>query len=309
MRFLEPRRVGKSKKVRRWVTLSLLTGVVTLGVKNFNFGSNQTSDSTALAKELTENILYEDGLGPTFLSAYLPAFNSPEGQGGEDESITEEELRLLGGDFFTDQLEGPARPGSTIERMRKKFDVLYERFVFQSQDFLDLEPEEDSIPTLVPVERFSMSSGFGIRKSPFSGRSRIHRGIDLRASYGTNVRAAGSGRVVSATYHRSYGRMVIIDHGNGLESRYAHNSKMHVKTGDQVKKGQIISQIGMTGRTTGPHLHFEIWLHGHAINPLKFVDVPFHLISREAFSKSRTALKEPKIDFLPAADGEIDHDD
>jgi murein DD-endopeptidase MepM/ murein hydrolase activator NlpD len=309
MKFLEPRRLMESRKVRRYLTVSLLVALLSFGFRFSSFRSNLTTDSSALAKQLTENLLYEDGLGPTTLGRFVPTFESEEGQGGEDESITEEELRLLGGDFFTDQLEGPARPGSTLERMRKKFDVFYERFVFQSQDFIDLEPEEDSIPTLVPVERFSMSSGFGIRKSPFSGRSRIHRGIDLRASYGTNVRAAGSGRVVSATYHRSYGRMVIIDHGNGLESRYAQNSKILVKTGDQVKKGEHISKIGMTGRTTGPHLHFEIWLHGHPINPLKFVDIPFHMISREAFLRSNSAIKEPKIDFLPASDGEIDHDD
>ncbi|MEI8025520.1 MAG: M23 family metallopeptidase [Pseudomonadota bacterium] len=315
MNFWEPRRMSKFKTsaVQRNLAVTISLGMILVGVADGTHRHNSSSVSSALAQDLTLDLLngdvsesLEHGLFPSF----LPNRDTQEGLGGEDDTITEEdELKLLGGDLFTDQLEGPARPGSTIERMRRKFDLFYERFVFQNQDFLDLNSNEDSIPTLLPVDHFTMTSGFGVRKSPFSGRSRVHRGIDLRASYGTDVKAAGSGRVVSTTYHRSYGRMVILDHGNGLESRYAHNSKIHVKVGDQVKKGQLISQIGMTGRTTGPHLHFEIWLHGHPINPLKFVDVPFHLIAREAFLRSKSGLSETNAQQPQAGGVEIDHDE
>jgi hypothetical protein len=219
-----------------------------------------------------------------------------EALGGEEEDLTFEELSILGGDLLTDQIEGPARPGSAIDRMRRTFDKFYEKYIFQSDDFLEVEPDQISIPSLIPIETATMTSGFGVRKSPFSKNRRFHRGIDLKARYGTPVMAAGSGRVVSTNYHRSYGRMVVIDHGNGLESRYAHNSSILVNVGDQVNKGAIISKVGMTGRTTGPHLHFEIWLHGHAINPLKFVDIAFHRIAKEAFVLSRSAADSADTD-------------
>ena len=315
MSFLEPRRMFKfilrANGKKHFVAISL--ALILVGLPGATQSLPSESAYSALAQDLTRDFSQEavsESMEHGLFPAFLPNMETQEGMGGEDDTITEEdELSLPGGDSFSDQLEGPARPGIPIERMRKKFDLFYERFVFQSQDFLDLDPSEDSIPTLLPVDKFTMTSGFGVRKSPFSGRSRVHRGIDLRASYGTNVKAAGSGRVVSAAYHRSYGRMVILDHGNGLESRYAHNSKIHVKVGDQVKKGQLISQIGMTGRTTGPHLHFEVWLHGHPINPLKFVDVPFHFIAREAFLRSKSGLSAAKAEQPQDGEVEIDHDE
>ena len=283
--------IGQASKTRLKSLLVIAACIVSISsVELAFFAPSHLSHSKmgTLLQPMTTSSKEELQLG--FLESNLEAL------GGEEEDLTFEELSLLGGDLLTDQIEGPARPGSAIDRMRRTFDKFYEKYIFQADDFMAVEPDQISIPSLIPIETATMTSGFGVRKSPFSKNRRFHRGIDLKARYGTPVMAAGSGRVVSTNYHRSYGRMVVIDHGNGLESRYAHNSSILVNVGDQVNKGTIISKVGMTGRTTGPHLHFEIWLHGHAINPLKFVDIAFHRIAKEAFVLSSSAADSADTD-------------
>lgn len=263
-----------------------------------------TGQDTPLAPSSPNSLSDKEDLQFGFLDYDVDA------RGGEEEDLTFEELSLLGGDLLTDQAEGPARPGSAIDRMRRTFDRFYEKYIFESQDFLNTESDQTYIPSLIPIDTATLTSGYGIRKSPFSKKKRFHQGIDLKARYGAPVMAAGAGRVVSTSYHRSYGRMVIIDHGNGLESRYAHNSSVLVKVGDQVNRGTLISKVGMTGRTTGPHLHFEIWLHGHAVNPLKFVDIEFHRIAKEAFvlteSPSEAANADERISSMDAHEADLD---
>lgn len=113
--------------------------------------------------------------------------------------------------------------------------------------------------------------GFGYRKSPITGRGETHRGIDIPAPRGTTVYAAAGGTVITASYLNSYGNAVIIDHGGGLSTVYAHNSKLLVSVGDTVSKGQAISQVGSTGDATGNHLHFEVRVNGQYTNPLPYV--------------------------------------
>lgn len=123
-------------------------------------------------------------------------------------------------------------------------------------------------PVIGEVE---FTSGFGVRSDPFLGRPAMHTGLDFRAGTGDPVRATANGKVVSSGWAGGYGRMVEIDHGNGLSTRYGHLSEIDVKVGDQVKIGQVIGEVGSTGRSTGPHLHYETRIDGEAVDPQKFL--------------------------------------
>jgi murein DD-endopeptidase MepM/ murein hydrolase activator NlpD len=123
-----------------------------------------------------------------------------------------------------------------------------------------------SAPVIGPI-----GSGFGFRTDPFTHRTALHTGLDFPADQGTAIMAAAGGVVLSAGPHPQYGQLVELDHGNGLVTRYAHTSRMLVKQGDLVKRGQKIAEVGNTGRSTGPHLHFEVLVEGVQQNPAKFL--------------------------------------
>jgi murein DD-endopeptidase MepM/ murein hydrolase activator NlpD len=123
-------------------------------------------------------------------------------------------------------------------------------------------------PVIGEVE---FTSGFGVRSDPFLGRPAMHTGLDFRAASGDPVRATANGKVVSSGWAGGYGRMVEIDHGNGLSTRYGHLSEIGVRVGDQIKIGQVIGAVGSTGRSTGPHLHYETRIDGEAVDPQKFL--------------------------------------
>ena len=126
------------------------------------------------------------------------------------------------------------------------------------------------IPNSRPVD-VAVGSGFGFRSDPFSGRAALHTGLDFPTEAGTPVHAAAGGVVLSSDWHPEYGHLVELDHGNGLVTRYAHNSRVLVKAGDLIKRGQIISEVGTSGRSTGAHLHFEVLVDGVPQNPSKFL--------------------------------------
>jgi lysostaphin len=127
------------------------------------------------------------------------------------------------------------------------------------------------IPTMMPVKASYNPSGFGRRIDPFNGQWAMHEGIDFIADAGSPIVAAAGGVVIFAGFHPQYGYMVDIDHGNDLVTRYAHCSKLLVREGDLVHRGRKIGEVGSTGRSTGPHLHFEVRFRGAAQNPAKFL--------------------------------------
>jgi murein DD-endopeptidase MepM/ murein hydrolase activator NlpD len=127
------------------------------------------------------------------------------------------------------------------------------------------------LPTQQPVADGHLGSPFGWRIDPFTGRSALHTGMDFEAAPGAPILAAAGGVVVTQELHPAYGNMIEIDHGNDLVTRYAHASKVFVKQGDVVKRGQKIAAVGTTGRSTGPHLHFEVLVQGVPQNPHKFL--------------------------------------
>jgi murein DD-endopeptidase MepM/ murein hydrolase activator NlpD len=114
----------------------------------------------------------------------------------------------------------------------------------------------------------SVSSGFGMRSHPILGSHRFHKGVDLRAAFGTPIRASADGRVAAAGWNGGYGREVRLDHGQGLQTLYAHMSRLAALPGQRVHAGEIIGFVGSSGLSTGPHLHYEVLKDGRPVNPL-----------------------------------------
>jgi murein DD-endopeptidase MepM/ murein hydrolase activator NlpD len=129
-----------------------------------------------------------------------------------------------------------------------------------------------AIPTSMPAAVMMMSSGFGFRSDPFTGGGAMHAGLDFKGPVGTPILSAAEGRVTFAGFNGGYGKTVEITHANGLLTRYAHLSGVHVTRGQMVHRGLQIGRMGSTGRSTGSHLHFEVRLNGRAINPRKFLE-------------------------------------
>jgi murein DD-endopeptidase MepM/ murein hydrolase activator NlpD len=126
------------------------------------------------------------------------------------------------------------------------------------------------VPSMPPLDA-AVGSGFGFRTDPFNGRLALHTGLDFPAEIGTAVHAAAGGLVITQTVHPDYGNMLEIDHGNGLITRYAHCASIAVRQGDLVKRGQEVARVGTTGRSTGPHLHFEVLVDGVHQDPARFL--------------------------------------
>ncbi len=144
------------------------------------------------------------------------------------------------------------------------------------------------VPTAQPVPGSVLGSSFGFRSDPITGRSALHTGLDFQADTGRPILAAAGGVVVVQEYHLGYGNMVEIDHGNDLITRYAHASETFVKKGDLVKRGQKIAAVGSTGRSTGPHLHFEVLVQGLPQDPQKFLTAGEKLPADMPVAKAKT---------------------
>ncbi len=128
-------------------------------------------------------------------------------------------------------------------------------------------------PTLWPVQG-PITGAFGSRIDPFTGEGAVHRGVDISAAYGTRVVAPADGEVLFADFMSGYGRMVVIDHGHGIVTRYGHLSSFAVNGGMMVSRGDTIGYVGQSGRSTGPHLHYEVWVHNNPVSPGKFLRMP-----------------------------------
>jgi len=198
--------------------------------------------------------------------------------------ITPEDEQALGGGET--QLDGTlvasaeGVPASTKFRMRSlelSVDDLHSRATLQEQslqELYELLKDQDSLlsstPSIWPAQGW-LTSQFGYRVSPFTGIRQLHAGLDIAAPVGTKVTAAADGIVTQAITDPHYGKVVIINHGYGVVTRYGHNSEVMVKPGQRVRRGDVISMIGSTGRATGPHLHYEIHVNGIPVNPSRYI--------------------------------------
>jgi murein DD-endopeptidase MepM/ murein hydrolase activator NlpD len=205
---------------------------------------------------LGERLARSAGLKPQDLPGLQPG--SMPGRGGATSAlpqrdVTAQELsRLL--DDLSHQLDARADQFGVLEAV-----------------LLQVSAKRKFLPSLPPIVAGWHSSNFGYRIDPFTGQNAFHEGIDFPAEPGTPILAAASGKVVFAGIHPQYGKIVEIDHGNGLATRYAHAAKLNVKAGELVVRGQCVATVGTTGRSTGPHLHFEVRLRGVPQNPARFL--------------------------------------
>ena len=160
---------------------------------------------------------------------------------------------------------------STLKQISDKIEQQSDIFSIIDSDLQTARVKSQSVPNESPLNETIAVSNFGTRIDPFTGRQSIHEGIDFISPVGTPILAAAAGVVVTAAFHPGYGNMVEIEHNNTTLTRYAHASKLLVKAGDIVRLGQKIALVGSTGRSTGPHLHFEVRVNGLARNPNDFL--------------------------------------
>lgn len=185
---------------------------------------------------------------------------NPDGQGGpqiKDRPLSEQELK------------------ATIEKMAFDLDARDEYQGKIEANLLLKTVLREMLPNSSPVEVAFSSSSFGWRIDPVSGHRAFHEGLDFPAEVGTTIFAAADGIVTQAIATPDYGYLIKVEHGAGLETRYAHCSRMLVKAGERVMKGQKIALVGSTGRSTGPHLHYEIRLNGHSLDPREYLKNTF----------------------------------
>ena len=203
-------------------------------------------------------------------------FAHPPGRGGAVESANTMTLRDLG--VEVNQLS------LGVEQRADYMSVI-------EAELLAQQVRQALLPHSKPVSDGFVGSGFGWRSDPFSGEMSHHSGIDFAAPVGTPIHAAAGGVVVAAEYHHVWGNVVEIDHGNSMLTRYAHASRLNVTLGDIVKRGQKLAEVGSTGRSTGPHLHFEVHHQGVAQNPAKFLLAKGNPLQQRAAGTARVDLK------------------
>ncbi len=186
--------------------------------------------------------------------------------------------------FSRDAVGGPLEILSTSRD--GSLDQRFERLGLSLARMEALEDSLDGIPQFLPAARWSISSGFGYRRDPFTGRAAMHAGLDFKAGYGAPIYSAAKGTVSFVGRKSGYGNVVEVSHGNGLMTRYAHMSAFRAKVGQEVAAGDVIGAIGSTGRSTGPHLHFEVRINDRALNPRPFLESAPHVLKE---ARGRTA--------------------
>ena len=157
-----------------------------------------------------------------------------------------------------------------LKRLDERVDVGSDVFTLVESRLFEARMQGLLVPSSPPVTGH-VGSGFGFRLDPITGRPALHTGLDFPADIGTPIHAAASGMVIVSENHAAYGQLLEVDHGNSLVTRYAHASKLLVKNGELVKRGQKIAEVGSSGRSTGPHLHFEVLVSGVPQNPARFL--------------------------------------
>ncbi len=179
------------------------------------------------------------------------------------------------------QMANPEASGNIVEKLNADVEFLSTKVAVELENYKSLyadiqkyKTKLEYIPAITPLDAKSyfISSNYGYRVDPFTEKRKYHSGIDLAANRGTHVHASGKGKVIYAAYsYGGYGNLIKIDHGDGFVSFYAHLNKIKVSKGDTVERGQFIGEVGSTGRSTGPHLHYEIQKEGKPINPVKYM--------------------------------------
>lgn len=177
----------------------------------------------------------------------------------------------MGGPEKAVSSSNPPELTASLEQLTREIERQQERLAALENLLLDRKLNAAVTPSGWPVEGGWISSGFGVRADPFNGHQSVHEGVDIASSMGSPVLAVGDGVVSHSGERAGYGLLVEVTHESGLITRYAHTSATLVKVGDRVKKGQSIALVGSSGRSTGPHLHFEVVRNGAPVNPMRYL--------------------------------------
>ena len=222
-------------------------GLARLEARQLAFIERMTRFADARAGR-AETQIRRVGLNPNLMMA---SYNRGDAEGGPLQLLTTGANNSIDPRF--------ARLGASLERMS------------------GLEHALAGIPNTLPASLEFISSGFGYRSDPFTGGAAFHAGLDFRGPIGAPIYAAAAGTVSYAGVRAGYGNCVEVSHGNGLLTRYAHMSRIESRIGQAVKPGEVIGRIGSTGRSTGPHLHFEVRINDQAVNPRPFLEANTHV--------------------------------
>jgi len=289
-----PKRIQLSKKFAKVALISLLVLSVFLGGTGIFLVYeyvNYRDDKVALA-----SLKRQEKIRKTQMDKFSQEIRSFETEMSRLESF-EKKLRIItafenspngkqenlgvGGPYglsshsFTTSLEKETQ--SMLDRLSGDLGILTNQIKMRQFSFQELDEylkNQKSLlaatPSIWPTRGW-VTSGFGYRKSPFTGLPEKHEGLDIAARMGSEIRATADGKVTLSGRENGYGNMVEVDHGYGIMTRYGHNSKNLVKVGDKVKRGQVISLVGNTGRSTGPHVHYEVLLNGIPVSPRNYI--------------------------------------
>ena len=259
--------------------------------RNEQYVQNNVSAMAKMLGDIQARLLRLDALGERVskLAGIRPEefnFHDVPGRGGplsaDAHALSMRELQ--------DQL---AKVGQSVEQRADFMNVV-------ESELAATEARDALLPHGTPLSAGFVGSGYGMRNDPITGQMSMHTGEDFAAPVGTPIFAAAGGVVVSAEMHPDFGNMIEIDHGKGLSTMYAHTSRMMVKLGDFVRKGQKIAEVGTTGRSTGPHLHFEVHVNGAPQNPAKYLA---SLHPNAPAAATATPGQHPQVvsDSVPAA--------
>ncbi|WP_340588183.1 M23 family metallopeptidase [Erythrobacter alti] len=254
------------------------------------------TDSTAESRELISMIreVFPEAVGLAEIEARQLAFVEALTRYADRRSArAEEAIRTLGLDPRVVVAADDTAMGGPFESLSTEadgsLDPRFERLGLSLARMSALERGLEVIPQVMPADINSISSGFGYRRDPFNGSGAMHSGLDFRAPHGAPIHAAAAGRVSFVGVKSGYGNVVEISHGSGMVTRYAHMSRFNTRVGTEIAAGAVIGAIGSTGRSTGPHLHFEVRINGRAVNPRPFLETAPHV------------LEEARAEFAPGS--------
>lgn len=282
---------AKAKGVRR--TVIALVALVSLGVSagagalvqshwgdrggvllDAGMAQSQTAamqdNVTRLAEKvggLQAKLIEMDGVTKRVAKAAGIEYTDPELAG----AMPVQDLEVMDSMDGADLVWNADRLGEQLDNLAKQMSEQQDWFQMLDTVLTERSGNEARLPNYRPVDYDEVASSFGWRRHPISGRHALHEGLDFPAPKGTPIYAASGGVVSEARYMTGYGKLVEINHGNGMSTRYAHASSIVVKLGDVVEKGQLIARVGSTGQSTGSHLHFEVRMAGQALDPKLFL--------------------------------------
>lgn len=209
-------------------------------------------------------------------------------------------IRQLGLDPNAMLASGRQAQGGPLERLFTdsdgSLDPRFERLGLSLARMDALERSLAGIPQFMPADIDHISSGFGYRRDPFTGTAAMHKGLDFKGTIGEPIHAAANGKVSFVGRKSGYGKVMEISHGNGLTTRYAHMSAFRAQVGQRVVAGDVIGAIGNTGRSTGPHLHFEVRVNNRAVNPRPFLETAPHVLEKVRRARTDNVTRTASIE-------------